>query len=104
MDILSPTARVAPDLLKTLATLSDTTVSRFAVDREDLKPYWKLEKRPYFSIVVKKPIIYKFFKDFTDHRKKANRAVVFNCRSFHNILKYGTTDETFQQSGKQDSY
>ena len=37
----SATARVAPDLLKALAILSDTTVRRFAVDREDLKPYWK---------------------------------------------------------------
>ena len=33
--ISSATARVAPDLLK------DTTVTRFAVDQEDLKPYWK---------------------------------------------------------------
>ena len=24
-------------------------VLRFAVDREDLQPYWKSEKRPYFS-------------------------------------------------------
>ena len=49
LDISSATARVAPDLLKTLAILSDTTVRRSAVDREDLKPYWKSEKRPHFS-------------------------------------------------------
>ena len=47
--ILSATARVAGDLLRTLAILSDTTVRRSAVDREDLKPYWKSEKRPHFS-------------------------------------------------------
>ena len=35
----SATARVASDLLKTLASLSDTIVGRYAVDREDLKPY-----------------------------------------------------------------
>ena len=29
-----------------------------------------------------------FFNDFTNHRKKTNRAVVFNCRPFPNILKY----------------
>ena len=29
--------------------LSDTTVRRSAVDREDLKPNWKSEKRPHFS-------------------------------------------------------
>ena len=45
----SATARVDPDPLKVLAILSDTTVRRSAVDREDLKPYWKSEKRPHFS-------------------------------------------------------
>ena len=45
----SATARVAPDLLKVLAILSDTTVRRSAVDQKDLKPYWKSEKRPHFS-------------------------------------------------------
>ena len=41
-------ARVAPDLLKVLAILSDTTVRRSAIDREDLKPYWKSEKKTTF--------------------------------------------------------
>ena len=45
----SATARVALDLLKALAILSDTTVRRSAVDQEDLKPYWKSEERPHFS-------------------------------------------------------
>ena len=44
----SATGRVAPDLLKAVAILSNTTVRRSAVDREYLKPYWKLEKRPHF--------------------------------------------------------
>ena len=48
LDISSATAQVAPDLLKALAVLSDTTVRR-SVDREGLKPYWKSEKRPHFS-------------------------------------------------------
>ena len=39
LDISSATAGVAPGLLKPLAILSDTTVRRSAVDREDLKPY-----------------------------------------------------------------
>ena len=38
--------------------------------------------------MINNPIIYKFFKDFTNHRKKTNRAVVFSCRPFPNILKY----------------
>ena len=49
LDISSATAQVAPGLLKALAILSDATVRRFAVDLEDLKPYWKPEKRPHFS-------------------------------------------------------
>ena len=44
LDISSATARVAPDLLKALAILSDITVRRSAVDREDLKAYWESEK------------------------------------------------------------
>ena len=39
----SATTRVAPDLFKALAILSNTTV-RSAVDREDLQPYWKSNK------------------------------------------------------------
>ena len=35
---------LAPDLLKALAILSDTTVRRPAVDQEHLKPYWKSKK------------------------------------------------------------
>ena len=49
LDVSRTTARVAPDLLKALAILSDTTVRRPAVDREDVKPYWKSEKMSHFS-------------------------------------------------------
>ena len=49
LDISSATARVAPDQLKALAILSDTTVTRPPIDQADLKPYWKSEKRPDFS-------------------------------------------------------
>ena len=34
---------------RALAVLSDTTVRRSTVNQEDLKPYWKSEKRPHFS-------------------------------------------------------
>ena len=40
------------------------------------------------KVKTNNPIIYKLFKDFTNHRKKTNRAVVFSCRPFSNILKY----------------
>ena len=42
--------------------------------------------------MINNPTIYKFFKDFTNHRKKSK------------FLNTGTTNETFQQSGKQDSF
>ena len=71
----STAARVAPGLLKTIAILSDTTIKRSEVDQENLKPYWESEERPYST----KPIIYKFLKDFTNPRKKTNKAVHFGC-------------------------
>ena len=49
LDISNAIARVAPDLLEALAILSDTTVRRSVVDREDIKSYWKSEKRLHFS-------------------------------------------------------
>ena len=49
LDISSATVRVPLDLLKDRAILSDIPVRRYAVDPEDLKPYWKSEKRSPFS-------------------------------------------------------
>ena len=43
----SATAQVVPDLLKAIEILPDN-VRRFAVDQEDLKPYWKSEKQSHF--------------------------------------------------------
>ena len=75
LDISSATTRVAPDLLKALTILSDTTVRRSPVDQEHLKPYWKSEKNATFFYVIKE-------------RKKMNRVVVVSCRPFSNILKH----------------
>ena len=44
LNVSSTMAGAAPELSKALAILSDTTVRRSAVDREDLNPYWKSEK------------------------------------------------------------
>ena len=49
LHISSATTQVAPGMLKALAILSDKTARRSKVDREDLQPHWKLEKRSYFS-------------------------------------------------------
>ena len=43
----SATARLVLHLLKALAIQSDTTIIISAVERADLQPYWKSEKRPY---------------------------------------------------------
>ena len=54
-NLSSATAQVAPELLKALVILSDTIVGRSAVD-QDLKTYWKSEKRPHFSRVINNSI------------------------------------------------
>ena len=72
----------SPRPVKSPSNSVDTTVRRYAVDREDLKPHnWKSEKRPHFSR-------WSTILLFTSHRKKTNRAVVFSFRPFPNILKY----------------
>ena len=40
--------------------------------------------------MIKKPIIYKFFKDFTNNKKKISREVVFSCTPFPNICMVKT--------------
>ena len=42
--------------------------------------------------------------DFTKHRKKFSRTVVFSRAPFPTFLNTGITGETFQLSGKQDSF
>ena len=65
LDIWNAIALVNPDLLKALIILSDTTVRQYAVEQ----------------------IFYKFFKDFTNKRRKNNRPVVSSPRFSPNILK-----------------
>ena len=54
--------------------------------------------------MINNSIIYKSFEDLTNHRKRTNRAVVLVVDLFPTFLKTGTTDETFQQSGKRYSF
>ena len=56
----------SPGLLKALATLSYTTVR---ISRKS-KTILEIRKKATFLLVINKAIIYKFFKDFTNHRKK----------------------------------
>ena len=62
---------------------------RSVVDPEDLKPYWKSEKKTLFLSVIKNSIFTSFSKTSLTTRKKTNnRTVVFSCRPFPKILKY----------------
>ena len=49
LDISNAKARAAPDLLKALVILSDTTIRRSAVDQEDLNHTENQKKRLLFS-------------------------------------------------------
>ena len=78
LDISSTTAWVAPDLLKALAILSDTTVRRSVVDWEDLKPHWKSEKRPHL-IHFKKIFVKGLDHSMTQKRVQAQFFYTFPC-------------------------
>ena len=92
--ISSATAHVAPDLLKAQSILSDTTVRRSAVDREDLKPYWKSEKG-HISLGDQQSYYLSFSKTLpTTERRLTGRQFLAADLSpaFSNT---GTTDKTF---------
>ena len=97
MGISGSTVRDAPDLL-IRAFLSDAMVRRYAVDWEDLKSYSKSEKG-HISGVGQQVYYLQVFTNFSNHRKKTNRAAVLSCRPLPTFLNAGTTDQTFQQSG-----
>ena len=50
---------------------------------------------------LEKPVIYKFFKDFTNYRKRTGKVVVFSCRL---LLNTATAGQSSQYSGKKDSF
>ena len=53
------------------------------------KPQYNLEEKVAIILkVIDNPIIYKFFKDFTNHKKKNNRVVDFSCTLFTKAIKY----------------
>ena len=94
LDMPSNTAWVAPDLLKSLETPLDASVSRSAVDQKDLKPYWKAEKRPHFL---------KWSKTLLTTERRLTGRSVLAVEPFPTFLNTGTTDDTLQHSRKQDS-
>ena len=84
--------------MKTLEILSATSARLYPVNQEGLKPYSKSEKRLYFSKLLTSLTFTSFSKGWV------SRAVLFWCRPVSIFLCTRNTDETSQQSGKQDSY
>ena len=101
LDISSATAWVAPDLLRTLAILSDAIVRRSAVDRDDLKPYWKLNKRPYFSRWSRSLLFTSFSKTLLTTERRLTEWWFATMHLSPVFLNTRTTDENFQESGKK---
>ena len=60
LDISGAAVQVAQDLLKLLTILSVTTFKRSAIHQEDLKPYWKSEKRLYLLMSTTSLLIKSF--------------------------------------------
>ena len=54
--------------------------------------------------MINNSIIHKFFKDFTNHIKRTKRTVFLVLDQSPTFLNIGTTNETLQQSAKQDSF
>ena len=70
----------------------------------------EIRKKVTFLLVINNPMIYKFLKDFTNHRQKINGVKVFSCRpylqglsmrqdSFRHILK--SSASMYESSGSQ---
>ena len=89
-----------PRPVKSQAFVFDTTLRRSAVDWENQNHIDNQEKY-HISLGGQHLIIYKFFKGFTNNKKKTNMVVVFTLDLFPMFLiNTGATVETFQQSGK----
>ena len=82
--ISSATARGAPHLFKALAILADTSVGRSAVDRKDLKSCWNQKN------------------SFVTTKRRLTGWQLLTGDLLPTLLNAWTTNETFQQSGKQD--
>ena len=95
MDTSSAAARVAPDLLKAQALLSDPTVRRSAVDREDPKPHWKSEKRPQFSRSSTILLFTSFSKTLLATERRLTERYFLAVDLSQTFLNTGTTDTTF---------
>ena len=56
------------------------------------KTILEIRKKTTFLLVINNPIIYKFFIDFTNHRKKTKQVVVFSSTPSHNLKNKTLSD------------
>ena len=87
-DRSSNIACVALYLLKAPAILSDTTVRRSPVDREDLKLDWKSGKEPHFSTWSTIPLFTSFSNTLLTTKRRLTGWYVLPVDLSPNILKY----------------
>lgn len=112
LNVLSPAAQVEPDLLKVFRILLDTTVTKCAAvfNRTEKykrhKPMLEIRRKAkYIQLMNKLIIIHNFFKDFTNNTKRKRRLIrryLFSIDLFWTLFNIEITDETIQQSEKQD--
>ena len=68
------------------------------------KSILEIRKKAIFLQVVNNPIIYKIFKDLTNHREQTNWAIVFSSRTSPNIFKYRDHQWDLPTTWKRDSF
>ena len=95
LNISNTLTRVVPDLFHALAILSEKILIRSTIDREDLKSYWKSEKRLYFSRGWTSLLSTSFSKTLItiEIGLKGQQFLVVDFSP--TFLNTGTTDETF---------
>ena len=68
----------------------------------------EIRKKTRFFQMINNPIIYKFFKDLSRKKNLTERILLrwqfLAVDLFSMFLNRGTTDETFQQSGKEVTF
>ena len=87
LDISSATARAVSDLLKVSSILSDVNRQKTCTWSRRPETIPEIKKKAISLYVINKPNICKFFKGFTNHRKKLTGRLKI-CIPFPRILEY----------------
>ena len=86
-----------------MAVLSDATISRSAVYREDLKPYWKSVENHIF-LRDKQSNYLQVFKTLLTKERRLTGWDFLAVDLFPTFLNTRTTDDNSQQSRLKDSF